>query len=223
MLVDLHSHTWYSRDGMMPPKRLLSLAKKNGLHAIAITDHNRLTPVSSEEILVIPGEEVKTTTGEIIGLFLTEDIPKGLPPAEVFDRILEQGGLIVIPHPFDCFRARTALLLRYRDIPKKNTLIEVKNGRYVLPRFEEEARRFAEERGYPMVGGSDAHTPAEVGKAYTEVPPFSDEEELYRHLKRGKTRPVGGYSSPLVHFTVPVIKALHALGVIPHEDKEKRP
>ena len=223
MLVDLHSHTWYSRDGMMPPKRLLSLAKRKGLNAIAVTDHNKLTPVPSGEVLVVPGEEIKTTAGEVIGLFLTEEVPRGLSPGETFDRILEQGGLIVIPHPFDRFRARTALLLRYRDLPKKDVLIEVKNGRYVLPRFEEEARRFAEERRYPMVGGSDAHTPLEVGRAFTEVPPFSDEEELYEHLRRGRTRPVGGYSSPFVHLTVPIIKALHVLGVIPHEDKEERP
>ena len=212
--VDLHNHTWYSKDGMMPPERFIDLARRRGLDAVAITDHNRLTVFRSKEMVVIPGEEVKTTKGEIIGLFLNEEIPRGLSPEEVFDRIREQGGIIVIPHPFDRFRRKTALLLHDVELPK-DVLIEVLNARYITPHFYREALEFSKER-FPMVAGSDAHTPIEVGRAWTEVPEFSDEEELFKHLKKGRTRPAGRLSPPWVHATVPEIKILHYLGIIPH-------
>ncbi|NPA86441.1 MAG: PHP domain-containing protein [Candidatus Diapherotrites archaeon] len=217
MRVDLHNHTWFSKDGMMPPGKLLELARRRGIDAIAITDHNRLTKVKDPSIPVIPGEEIKTTKGEVIGLFLNEEIPGGLSPEETFELIEEQGGIAVIPHPFDRFRKRTALLLRIspEELPK-HVLIEVINGRYVMDRFRREAEAFARKWNLPAVGGSDAHTPVEVGRAWTEVPEFSDLEELYKHLKKGRTRPAGGYSPPWVHLTVPVLKVLHRLGLLPH-------
>ena len=215
--VDLHNHTWYSKDGMMSPGKLFWLAKKRGLDAVAVTDHNRLTVVTNDEITVIPGEEIRTTRGEIIALFINEEIPPHLEPEETIDLIKEQGGLVVIPHPFDKFRKRTALLLNYRKELPKNILIEVKNGRYVKKEFEERALAYARERGLPMVGGSDAHTPVEVGRCYTVVPPFSDSEELFNYLRRGKTRVEGSPSPPWVHLTVPPIKLLHAAGVIPRD------
>ncbi len=151
----------------------------------------------------ITGEEVKTTRGEILALFIEEEIPKGLSPEETLDRIEEQGGIAVIPHPFDVFRGKTALGLRWK-IPE-NVLVEVKNARYVCKCFESLAREVAREKGLPMVGGSDAHTPWEVGRAYTIVPPFSDKEELYKHLKKGRAMPGGSYSLPFVHaFTLPL-------------------
>ena len=213
MRVDLHNHTWYSKDGMMKPEKLIGLTRKRGLDAIAITDHNRLTIVRSD-FPVIPGEEIKTTMGEVIGLFLQEEIPKGLGPEETFDRIRDQGGIIVIPHPFDRFRKRTALLLHNVE-PPKDALIEVLNARYISWRFYEEALAYAREKNLPMVAGSDAHTPVEVAKAWTEVPEFSDLEELYDHLKKGRTTPRGGLSNPLVHLTVPEIKVLHLLRILP--------
>jgi len=211
--VDLHVHTWYSPDGMMEPRRLLKKAARLGLHAVAITDHNRLTKIRGEGVLVINGEEVETTAGEIIGLFLTEEVPPGLGPLEAMDRIREQGGLIIIPHPFDKFRWRTALLLHFRELPG-DVLIETKNGRYVTPAFEQRAFKFAEERGLPTVGGSDAHTFPELGHVWTEVPEFGDEEELYKILKRGETLPAG-QPFPWMHITVPALKALHLFGLLP--------
>ncbi len=211
--VDLHNHTWYSKDGMMSPEKLINLARRRGLDAIAITDHNRLTIVEST-FPVIPGEEIKTTKGEVIGLFLQEEIPRGLEPEETFDRIREQDGLIVIPHPFDKFRKRTALLLNGVE-PPKDALIEVLNARYISPRFFERAKLYAEARNLPLVAGSDAHTPVEVAKAWTEVPEFSDLEELRDHLRKGRTRPEGEFSNPFVHLTVPEIKILHLLGILP--------
>lgn len=213
MRVDLHVHTWYSSDGMMEPRRLLKKAMMAGLDAVAITDHNRLTKIKGEEIIVIPGEEIRTTAGEIIGLFLSEEIPAGLEPFETMDRIREQGGIVVIPHPFDKFRARTALLLHINDVPR-DVLLETKNGRYICMCFWERAERFARERGLPSVGGSDAHTFPELGHVWTEVPEFGDVEELYKILKKGKTQPVGR-PFPWMHSTVPVLKFLHLMRVIP--------
>ncbi len=214
MRVDLHTHTWYSPDGMLEPERLLDLAKRRGLHAVAVTDHNRLTHIRSGDPLVIPGEEVRTGKGELIGLFLTEEIPPGLSPEETADRIREQGGLVLIPHPFDLFRFRTAApLLGYK--PRKDDLLEVLNARYVCKSFEERAFEYAERWGLPKVGGSDAHTPVEVGRAWTEVPEFSDAEELYSHLRKGRTHPAGKLSPPWVHLTVIPLKLLHIIRALP--------
>jgi len=211
--VDLHVHTWYSPDGMMEPRRLLKKAVALGLSAVAITDHNRLTEVKGGEIPIIPGEEIKTSAGEIIGLFLNQEIPAGLDPYEAMDRVREQGGIVVIPHPFDKFRKRTALLLHIRDVPR-DVLIEVKNGRYVCRCFEKRAEEFARKRGLPTVGGSDAHTYPELGRVWTEVPEFSDSEELFKILRRGETRPAGE-PFPWMHATVPALKFLHFVGVLP--------
>ena len=215
MKADLHNHTWYSPDGMMSPERLLKLAKKRHIDAIAITDHDRLTVVRSRDVYVIPGEEIKTTKGEIIGLFLNEEIPPRLSPQETLDLIADQGGIASIPHPFDRFRKKTALLLNWNEKLPKNVLIEVLNARYVSWSFYYRALMYARQRNLPMVAGSDAHTPPEVGRAWTEVPPFSDEEELRKYLLKGKTRPTGSLSPPWVHLTVPIIKVLHRLGVVP--------
>lgn len=215
MKVDLHTHTWYSPDGMMPPGLLVKIAKKRGLGAVAITDHNRLTFWKDPDILVIPGEEILTSHGEIIGLGLVEEIPRGLSPEETVDRIEEQGGVVVVPHPFDRFRKRTALLLNYDMRPVEGCVVEVLNARYVTWDAYEEALAYAISKNLPRVGSSDAHTPWEVGNAYTVIQRCDDVDEVLKQIKSGKCVPRGRLSNPLVHVFSPVCCVAHALRIKP--------
>ena len=199
MRVDIHVHTWYSGDGLTPPELLLRVAKRRGLDALFITDHNRLTRIRSKDFPVFPGEEVMTTKGELLALGIQEEIPPYLPPGETVDRIHEQGGLAIVPHPFDAFRRRTALLLRTDPPPLDG--VEVLNARYVSSVFLARAYTFAREAHLPMLGGSDAHGPWEVGNAYTILPDGLEElDDVLRAIRRGDSRPGGHLSSPLVHI-----------------------
>ena len=213
--ADLHLHTWYSADGMMSPETLLKVAKRRKLGAIALTDHNRLTLVEDDDIVVVPGEEILTTHGEIIGLGLTEEIPKGLTPEETIDRIREQGGVAVIPHPFDHFRRKTALLLNYELKTRKKYVVEVLNARYVSWKPYERALAYAIAHRAPMIGSSDAHTPWEVGKAYTFIRYCDDVDSVLKQIKSGKGVPKGRLSGPLVHVFSPLCRAAHALRLMP--------
>ncbi len=200
MKADFHVHTNRSPDGRIPPNILERVAVKKGIDVVAITDHNRLTVIKGEKVVFVPGEEVKTTKGEIIGLGLTEEIPKGLEPGEVVDRIREQGGVVVIPHPFDRARGRSALFLHVNPSTIYFDAIEVINARYIRWTYVEEAKRFVERFGVPGLGASDAHTVWELGRAYTEIPPVEDVEDVLNHIRRGNVQYRGKLSSPLVHM-----------------------
>jgi len=213
--ADLHTHTWYSPDGMMRPETLLRIAVKRRLGAIAITDHNRLTVAKSDDIIVIPGEEIMTTHGEIIGLGIGEEIPRGLSPEETIDRIREQGGLVVIPHPFDTARRKSALLLNYDLKTRKKFAVEVLNARYISWKPYERAVAFAIAKKAPMLGSSDAHTPWEVGMAYTFMRYCDDMDCVLSRIKKGETIPKGKLSTPLIHAFSRLNRALHALRLMP--------
>ncbi|HID86936.1 MAG TPA: PHP domain-containing protein [Anaerolineae bacterium] len=200
--IDLHVHTRYSGDCLTSFQAIIEACRRRGLGGVAITDHNRLEgALAFREVApfpVIVGEEVDTSEGEIIGLFLKEEIPRGLTPEETVTRIKEQGGLVYIPHPMD--RVRRSALRRgaLERILDQVDAIEVFNARVTFPADNEEARRYAQEHGLPQGAGSDAHTPGEIGRAYVEMEPFNDPEEFLRHLAQGRV--VGRLSSPLVHL-----------------------
>ncbi|HEX5506865.1 MAG TPA: PHP domain-containing protein, partial [Thermomicrobiales bacterium] len=110
MKLDLHMHTHHSRDCTIPTAEVIRLCRRRGLDGIAVTDHNTLAggleavALAPAGFTVIPGEEVKSSEGEIIGLFLREEIPAGLSPEETAARIRAQDGIVVVPHPFDPIR-----------------------------------------------------------------------------------------------------------------------
>ncbi len=202
---------------MTPPSLLIRVAKRKGLRVVAITDHNRLTIVRSEDVILVPGEEVMTSRGEIIGLGITEEIPPGLDPFETADLIEEQGGVVVIPHPFDWFRRRTALFLNGVDMNRFH-VVEVLNARYVDYTPLVRAYTYAKEKALPMVGSSDAHTPWEVGVAYTLLPDdIDDVYDVLIALRKGLCKPFGHLSPPLVHIFSPLMRIFHKWGLFkPH-------
>lgn len=184
---DLHVHSWFSNDCKSNPKDILKIAKKNGLSGIAITDHNS-TKFHHENfkingLLIIPGVEVSTKKGHVIGLGIKEAIERRLSPEETVEKITEMGGLAIIPHPFDFTR---------RGIGKtiynlKEIVVETMNGSCPIKSFNKKAKQMAIEYNLPETGGSDAHRLKEIGMAYTpcmeEVGTIDDLLEAIRKRK----------------------------------------
>ncbi len=200
--VDLHVHTCYSSDCLLSLEDLARAAQRRGLGAVAVLDHNEIEgALALKEIapfLVIVGEEVYTTEGEVAGLFLRERVPAGLPLEQAVGCIKEQGGLLYIPHPFDRYR-HSALgedgLLRILD---KVDAIEVVNARVLHAADNEKALQFAELNGIPGGAGSDGHTPGEIGQAYVEMERFAGKDDFLLSLSHARIG--GGVSSPHVHL-----------------------
>ncbi|MHA2500775.1 MAG: PHP domain-containing protein [Candidatus Hodarchaeales archaeon] len=167
--IDLHIHTWYSKCSPMKPGCAVAAARRRGLHGVAITDHNSLRGWKSigrkiwRDIRIIPGVEVATSKGDVLGYFVEEPI-KSKIYEEVVDEILDLGGFPVLAHPFDGLR-------KSASHPQKPLAashgIEIMNGRCLLPSANRKARTFAEQHGLSVTGGSDAHFHSEVGSCMT--------------------------------------------------------
>lgn len=214
MRADLHTHTHFSRDGLTSPKVFVERCLQAGIDCVAVTDHNSIQGALEVQRIapfkVIVAEEISTSEGEIIGLFLSEAVPKGLTPEETVRAIREQGGLVCVPHPFDRLRQselrEDALLRIVGDVD----IIEAFNARTTLQRDNERAARFAAEHGKLMSAGSDAHTPGEIGLAHVEMPDFEGPEEFLAAL--GEGRIVGRRAIPLVHVVSTLAKIRTRLG-----------
>ena len=209
MRIDLHVHSRFSPDSFMGLETLARRCVETGLDCIALTDHNTIEGALELKRLapfpVIVGEEIKSAGGEIIGLFLHEEIPRGLPPLETVRLIKEQGGLVSVPHPFDHFRRsvieREALL----EILPHVDIIEAFNARNTLQRDNRAAEAIAQEHGVLTSSVTDSHTPVEVGRCYVDVPTFDmTPAGLLEGLARGKqTR---RQMLPLIHFATTLTK-----------------
>lgn len=200
--VDLHTHTYFSPDSGARLEDIIAAVARRKLGAIAVTDHNlidgalRLREIAPFPVIV--GEEIMTTDGEIIGLFLEEHIPKLLSPEETVERIKAQGGLVYVPHPFDRVRGSHLRRETLERLVDRIDIIEVINSRVTLPADNRQADLFAKEHRLCRGAGSDAHLPAELGQAWVELAPFAGAAEFLAHLRAGR---VGGrLSTPLVHF-----------------------
>ena len=200
--VDLHIHSAYSRDSLTPLEEIIATAQQRGLGALAILDHNTIAGgLALREMAPFPvvvGAEVMTSAGEIAGLFLSEEIPRGLSPQETVARIHEQGGLVYIPHPFDSLRSSRLEEAALLAILEQVDILEVLNARVVRPADNERARLFAQAHGLPGGAGSDAHTPVEIASAYVEMAPFEDRDSFLRSLAQGTVR--GSESPAHVHL-----------------------
>jgi predicted metal-dependent phosphoesterase TrpH len=186
--VDLHMHTDHSYDCATPVEVLLAEAKARGLGAIAVTDHNEISGALEAEakasgIKVIVGEEVKTAEqGEVIGLFLSEKIPRGMTLQETIAEIRRQGGIVYVPHPFDRMHSvpdYEHLLAVIDDVDA----IEVFNPRIAIAEFNEEAVRFAAKYRLPAGAGSDAHVPQGLGSVRIRMRDFDGPEEFLESLR----------------------------------------
>jgi predicted metal-dependent phosphoesterase TrpH len=189
VVCDLHTHTEHSYDCSVPVAALLDHAESQGLGAIAITDHNvfagaleAVELADGRPLAVIPGEEVKTTAGEVIGLFLKEEIPRGMSMDDTIAAIREQEGIVYLPHPFD----------RLHSIPDSRTLhrlladvdvFEVYNAKLLLDGYNDEALRFARKYNLTMGAGSDAHVVQAIGTGAVRMRAFETPEEFLISLR----------------------------------------
>jgi hypothetical protein len=190
IVVDLHSHTNASHDCQVPPADLLDQAEAEGLGALAVTDHNVFS--GAEEavrlardrgLLVIPGEEVKTDAqGEVIGLFLKHEIPRGMSFGDTISAIKEQGGVVYLPHPFDRMHAIPDAATLHRHIGEID-VFEVYNARLLFETYNDEALRFARKYNLTMGAGSDAHVLQGLGTGALRMRSFDGPDEFLLSLR----------------------------------------
>jgi predicted metal-dependent phosphoesterase TrpH len=189
ILCDLHMHTEHSHDCAVPVGTLLDYAEAQGLGAIAVTDHNvfagareAVELARTRELVVIPGEEVKTDGGEVIGLFLEHEIPRGMSMGDTIAAIREQNGIVYVPHPFDRLHTIPAAQSLHRHLAEID-VFEVYNARLLFEGFNDEALRFARKYNLTMGAGSDAHVLQGVGTGLVRMRAFETPEEFLISLR----------------------------------------
>lgn len=185
--ADLHIHSEYSKDCVTPIEAILETAREIGLGAIAIADHNEIEgaviarDTAGGDPFVIVAEEVKTSEGEVIGLFLKERIPPALSFDETLSLIKEQGGLVYVPHPFDALRTTPSYRALVDNLHRID-VIEIYNAKVALSSFNLSAERFAAKYNIVAGAGSDAHVLQALGTAMIRMPSFTDPQSFMAAL-----------------------------------------
>lgn len=213
--VELHSHTHWSKDCIVRFEAIRALCQRRGIDRIAITDHNTADGALAMQRfapdLVIVGEEIMTTEGEILGYFMKETVPPGLTPAETIRRLRDQRAVISVSHPFDRLRKGAWEESSLRRIIDQVDAIEVFNARCIYRDDNARAVTFAIETGMLGTVGSDAHSRPEYGRALQIMEPFSDAETFLESLRARQS--TQRYSGWLVHFNSKTAKWSKKLGI----------
>ena len=202
-------HTHFSPDSEVVPEKLVKRCIQVGLNCIAVTDHNTTEGAFRvQEIapfMVIIGEEVGTSEGEVTGLFLQETIPRGLSPVETAKRIKDQGGLVSLPHPFDRFRSEVITESGIEDVLPYADIVEVFNSRNSLDADNRAAHDFARRHNLLTSGVSDAHTTIELGRTYVTMPEFDGTPEGFKAaLAQGTIH--ARKTTPFIHVATAMTK-----------------
>lgn len=178
MKTELHIHTSYSCDSLLSIRLLALICKAKAIDCIAVCDHNTISGALKAKqyfkkygISVIVGEEIFTADGEVIGLFLKNEIPHGLSAEETAERITSQGGMIYIPHPYDAKRYKTVLKTdKIEKLAPVIDFIEICNGRNAESNFSKKQKEIADRYTDPVqtvrIAGSDAHAWFEPGRNF---------------------------------------------------------
>lgn len=190
--VDMHTHTMFSGDSTTTFDEVAESVVEAGIDVLCITDHNavdgarRLTDALRDVCRVIIGEEVRTHTGEIIGLFLTEKISYGAPAGLTAQQIRQQGGIVYVPHPFDPMRKNLteASLVEIVDAGLVDA-IEAFNAKTSLHSLNARAAQFGRDKNLILGAGSDAHVPHALGAAYMQMPDFDGPTDFLAKLSEG--------------------------------------
>lgn len=190
--IDFHIHSIYSGDSILSPKTIIKLARKRGLSGIAVTDHDTILgglKTMSNNLLVVVGAEIKTDCGEVTGLFLNEEI-HSRRFVEVVDEIRDQGGVILLPHPYKNKTCNPKTIVEYVD------LVEGLNAR-TPKELNAKARILADQYKLPIIAGSDAHTSFEIGRVRTSFQNSSEDlEDVRKSLLKGDVG-IKGTESPM--------------------------
>ncbi|WFN33717.1 PHP domain-containing protein [Methanogenium sp. S4BF] len=216
--LDMHVHSYYSSDASNSPKTIADGWKKYGILPI-VCDHNsilgaeetyRLIREQSPDVPVILAEEILTSEGEIIGLFLNEEVPAYLTAAETLDIIRDQGAISIVPHPFCTYRSTAIRRDTLMELVGRIDIIEGYNARNVTLEANVLAQRLADEWMKPVSVGSDAHTPFELFSSYVGIEPFETPGELILNLLTAEVRYRKVHSS--LHGISRLIKAERLAG-----------
>lgn len=191
--ADLHVHSIASYDGSATPEQLAAQAKRLGLDALAVADHDLCTqPPENGEVLFIPAAELSTDGGHLLALFLKTPLPetllRGYPPMHAcVQEIHRCGGVAVLAHPFAPQKLEDGQLLTL--LPDA---IETVNARAALHAgANERAAELARQTKLPQTGGSDAHSLRELANACTEFDvPQCSLDALRQALLDGRCRAV---------------------------------
>ncbi|MGI9027791.1 MAG: PHP domain-containing protein [Candidatus Saccharimonadales bacterium] len=187
--LDLHTHSIASPDGGLTMRDYKQALKNKQLDYIAITDHNTIAfALLANRTLgdrIIIGEEIMTTEGEIIGLYLQRPVAAGLSPKDTIAAIRQQNGIVYIPHPFETLRSGLQLSTMER-IKDHIDIVETFNGRALSKKVTQQAAAWARERGKSVAASSDAHGRLGWRKTYTLI----DDEPSRANLKASLTKPV---------------------------------
>ena len=188
--LEFHCHTIASKDSLTHPRDLVETCRRKGIDRVVVTDHNTIAGARAAQALdpelVIVGEEILTTRGEILAAFVMEEIPARLTPQETIQRLKEQGAFISVSHPFDECReggwAEDDLL----DILPYVDAIEIYNSRCMVPRFNRAAKQFAEEHNIAGTVGSDAHAAFEVGRSLLRLEQFEGPDGMRKVIRNAQ-------------------------------------
>lgn len=199
--VDFHTHTHYSEDSLTPIAELIKSARARNLDRVVVTDHNVLAGAleawRAAPDLIIPGEEIQTTEGELLAAYVSVEVPRGLEPLEALKRLRDQGAFISISHPFDPQRSGWSQKTLELITPQVDA-IETGNARVLKAEYNHLAQAYAQKFNAAGTAGSDAHHPSEIGQMYCRMPYFHDAESLRVAIRSAEI--CGEPSSAWVHL-----------------------
>ena len=201
--LEFHCHTHASKDSLTRPADLVATARRKGIDRVVVTDHNSIAGAREAQVidpeLIVIGEEIMTTRGEILAAFVQEEIPANLTPRETIARLKEQGAFISVSHPFDEMRKGGWKENDLLEILPFVDAIEVYNSRCMLPRFNRRAGLFAQKYNIAGTVGSDAHAVFEVGRSLLLLDQFTGPDEMRKVVRKGI--PKVKWSPPWFHLT----------------------
>ncbi|MDD4409701.1 MAG: PHP domain-containing protein [Candidatus Pacebacteria bacterium] len=211
MKIDLHCHTFSSYDATSSINSMIEQGKKNGIDGIAITDHENanawkeaISEGQKAGFEIILGEEIKSSKGDILGLFMQHQIDgKGKDPEWIISEIRKQGGLVFIPHPFHEAEGFKDSLEKYVGLIDG---VEIFNGRRPFHRGDAIAEKFADKHDLIKIGGSDSHYHRTIGNTYTQC--NADDLEGFKKELLAKRTIVRGKKAPIIYFCFPIMKKL---------------
>ena len=189
--VEMHCHTYFSEDGFITPKSMVSQCRKKNLDCVCITDHDIFRGAIEfskkiDTLKIVYGQEVTTGQGDLIGLFLKEEIPSGMGLQNTIAAIKEQQGIVYLPHPLDEFRKSSVKKDQAELILKNVDIIEVFNSRTLNEKYNRIAKEFALQNNKITAVGSDAHHFLELGLSHVLMEDFSNANDFLNNLKEAK-------------------------------------
>ena len=194
--MDSHIHSEYSPDSSSKIEDILTVAERENIDIIAISDHNTSDALGevraktkNTDILAIPSIEISSSLGHILGFGCEESVPQGLTPQETIDMIHDLGGLAIIPHPYCFYRHGLLCKIDYNEL--KIDAIETKNARFIIGYCNNKAKKLAKRENIPTLGASDAHYWEFVGDCYSLIDCEMDIDSVLKSIKKGKVEAHG--------------------------------